>query len=66
MKNGRFSCIWESDFVCDVDGKLYNNKCMMCKVKLEREVERKNDDFYFNLNGIGLELGKDICDEFRN
>ncbi|XP_011834446.1 PREDICTED: serine protease inhibitor Kazal-type 5 [Mandrillus leucophaeus] len=66
MKNGRLSCTRESDPVRDADGKSYNNKCTMCKAKLEREAERKNDDSHSSSNGTGSELGKDTCDEFRN
>uniref|UniRef100_A0A2K6Q1C3 Serine peptidase inhibitor Kazal type 5 n=1 Tax=Rhinopithecus roxellana TaxID=61622 RepID=A0A2K6Q1C3_RHIRO len=66
MKNGRLSCTRESDPVRDADGKSYNNKCTMCKAKLEREAERKNDDSHSSSNGTGSESGKDTCDEFRN
>ena len=31
MKNGKLSCTRESDPVRDASGKMYNNKCSMCK-----------------------------------
>ncbi|PNJ77369.1 SPINK5 isoform 2 [Pongo abelii] len=66
MKNGRLSCTRESDPVRDADGKSYNNQCTMCKAKLEKEAERKNDYSRSRSNGTGSESGKDTCDEFRS
>nr|XP_055243373.1 serine protease inhibitor Kazal-type 5 isoform X2 [Gorilla gorilla gorilla] len=66
MKNGRLSCTRESDPVRDADGKSYNNQCTMCKAKLEREAERKNEYSRSRSNGTGSESGKDTCDEFRS
>uniref|UniRef100_G1SVW2 Serine peptidase inhibitor Kazal type 5 n=1 Tax=Oryctolagus cuniculus TaxID=9986 RepID=G1SVW2_RABIT len=65
MKNGKLSCTRESDPVRDADGKSYNNKCTMCKEKLQREAEEKNKDSNFRSNGTGSGSGKDVCDEYR-
>nr|XP_021520610.1 serine protease inhibitor Kazal-type 5 isoform X1 [Aotus nancymaae] len=66
MKNGKLSCTRESEPVRDADGKSYNNKCTMCKAKLEREAERKNDYSGSRSNENGSVSGKDTCDEFRS
>ncbi|XP_040830335.1 serine protease inhibitor Kazal-type 5 [Ochotona curzoniae] len=66
MKNGQLSCTRESDPVRDADGKSYNNKCAMCREKLQREAEEKNKDSYFRSNGTGSGSEKDVCDEYRS
>ncbi|KAB0404425.1 hypothetical protein E2I00_009555 [Balaenoptera physalus] len=66
MKNGTLSCTRERDPVRDENGKPYNNKCTMCKEKLQREAEEKNKTSGYRSNGNESALGKDICDEFRS
>ncbi|XP_068390641.1 serine protease inhibitor Kazal-type 5 isoform X1 [Eschrichtius robustus] len=66
MKNGTLSCTRERDPVRDANGKPYNNKCTMCKEKLQREAEEKNKTSGYRSNGNESALGKDICDEFRS
>ncbi|XP_035869688.1 serine protease inhibitor Kazal-type 5 isoform X1 [Phyllostomus discolor] len=65
MKNGKLSCTRESDPVRDASGKMYNNKCSMCKEILEREAGGTNYSG-FRSNGTESESGKDKCDEFRS
>lgn len=66
MKNGKFICIWESDFVWGLDGKIYGNKCVMCKEKLEREVVEKKKKEDENRSNIGERSNdkEDLCCEF--
>uniref|UniRef100_A0A8C3YL55 Serine peptidase inhibitor Kazal type 5 n=1 Tax=Catagonus wagneri TaxID=51154 RepID=A0A8C3YL55_9CETA len=66
MKNGKLSCTRERDPVRDADGKSYNNKCIMCKEKLQKEAEGKNKHSDYRSNGTESASGKDICDEFRS
>ncbi|GAB1301688.1 Serine peptidase inhibitor, Kazal type 5 [Apodemus speciosus] len=66
MKNGELSCTRESDPVRDADGKPYNNKCVMCKELLQREMEEKNKNSASRSNGTGSATGKDVCDQFRS
>ncbi|XP_054942797.1 serine protease inhibitor Kazal-type 5 [Physeter macrocephalus] len=66
MKNGTLSCTQESDPVRNANGKSYNNKCAMCKEKLQREAEEKNKNSGYRSNGNESALGKDVCDEFRS
>ncbi|XP_032752460.1 serine protease inhibitor Kazal-type 5 [Rattus rattus] len=64
MKNGELSCTRESDPVRGADGKPYNNKCVMCKELLRREMEEKNKNSASRSNGT--ETRKDVCDQFRS
>ncbi|MEJ1284114.1 serine peptidase inhibitor Kazal type 5 [Cricetulus griseus] len=66
MKNGEFSCTRESDPVRGADGKSYNNKCVMCKELLQREMEEKNKNFASRSNDTGSATRKDVCDQFRS
>nr|XP_058918991.1 serine protease inhibitor Kazal-type 5 isoform X2 [Kogia breviceps] len=66
MKDGTLSCTQESDPVRSANGKSYNNKCAMCKEKLQREAEEKNKNSGYRSNGNESALGKDVCDEFRS
>uniref|UniRef100_A0A8C6W7G1 Serine peptidase inhibitor, Kazal type 5 n=1 Tax=Nannospalax galili TaxID=1026970 RepID=A0A8C6W7G1_NANGA len=66
MKNGQLSCTRESDPVRGADGKSYNNKCVMCKELLQKEIEEKNKYSGSRSNGTGSATGKDICDQFRS
>ncbi|XP_036900876.1 serine protease inhibitor Kazal-type 5 [Sturnira hondurensis] len=66
MKNGKLSCTRESDPVRDASGKMYNNKCSMCKEILEREAGRTNNYSGYKANGTESASGKGMCDEFRS
>ncbi|XP_051057126.1 serine protease inhibitor Kazal-type 5 [Phodopus roborovskii] len=66
MKNGELSCTRESDPVRGADGKSYNNKCVMCKELLQREIEENNKNSASRSNGTGSETRKDVCDQFRS
>ncbi|XP_040597792.1 serine protease inhibitor Kazal-type 5 isoform X2 [Mesocricetus auratus] len=66
MKNGELSCTRESDPVRGADGKSYNNKCVMCKELLQREIEEKNKNVASRSNSTGSSTRKDICDQFRS
>uniref|UniRef100_A0A8D1FNV5 Serine peptidase inhibitor Kazal type 5 n=1 Tax=Sus scrofa TaxID=9823 RepID=A0A8D1FNV5_PIG len=66
MKNGKLSCTRERDPVRDADGKLFNNKCIMCKEKLQKEAEGKNKHSTYRSNGTESASRKDVCDEFRS
>ncbi|XP_031221465.1 serine protease inhibitor Kazal-type 5 [Mastomys coucha] len=66
MKNGELSCTRESEPVRGADGKPYNNKCVMCKELLQREMEEKNKNSASRSNGTGSATGKDVCDQFRS
>ncbi|XP_048667711.1 serine protease inhibitor Kazal-type 5 isoform X3 [Marmota marmota marmota] len=66
MQNGKLSCTRESDPVRGADGKSYNNKCVMCKELLQKELEEKEKNSGIRSNETGSESGKDVCDEFRS
>ncbi|XP_029072658.1 serine protease inhibitor Kazal-type 5 [Monodon monoceros] len=66
MKNGALSCTREIDPVRNENGKSYNNKCAMCKEKLQREAEEKKKNSRNRSNGNESALGKDVCDQFRS
>lgn len=66
MKNGKLSCTRERDPVRDADGNLFNNKCIMCKEKLQKEAEGKNKHSTYRSNGTESASRKDVCDEFRS
>ncbi|XP_055478789.1 serine protease inhibitor Kazal-type 5 [Psammomys obesus] len=65
MKKGELSCTRESDPVRGADGKPYNNKCVMCKELLQREMEEKNKNSASRSNGTAS-AKKDVCDQFRS
>ncbi|XP_037657395.1 serine protease inhibitor Kazal-type 5, partial [Choloepus didactylus] len=64
MKHGILSCTRESDPVRGVDGKSYNNKCLMCKAILQKEEEEKNKAS-FRTDGTSSASGGGLCEEFR-
>ncbi|XP_024432535.3 serine protease inhibitor Kazal-type 5 isoform X1 [Desmodus rotundus] len=66
MKNGKLSCTRESDPVRDASGKMYNNKCSMCKEILEREAGGTNKYSGYRANGTESASGTDMCGEFRS
>ncbi|XP_075827240.1 serine protease inhibitor Kazal-type 5 [Microtus pennsylvanicus] len=66
MKNGQLSCTRESDPVRGADGKPYNNKCVMCKELLQKDIEERNKNSAERSNGTGSATGKDVCDQFRS
>ncbi|XP_024594032.1 serine protease inhibitor Kazal-type 5 [Neophocaena asiaeorientalis asiaeorientalis] len=66
MKNGVLSCTREIDPVRSENGKSYNNKCAMCKEKLQREAEEKKKNSRNRSNGNESALGKDVCDQFTS
>nr|CAD20045.2 Spink5 protein [Mus musculus] len=66
MKHGQLSCTRESDPVRGVDGEHYNNKCVMCKELLQKEMEETNKNSASRSNGTGSATGKDVCDQFRS
>ncbi|KAL1773899.1 serine protease inhibitor Kazal-type 5 [Sigmodon hispidus] len=66
MKSGDLSCTRESDPVRDADGKAYNNKCLMCKELLRREIEERNKNSASRSNRTGSGTRKDVCDQFRS
>ncbi|XP_036137518.1 serine protease inhibitor Kazal-type 5 [Molossus molossus] len=65
MKNGKLSCTRESDPVRDASGKMYNNKCSMCKEILERQASGNNGYTGYRANRTES-ASKDVCDEFRD
>ncbi|XP_052598717.1 serine protease inhibitor Kazal-type 5 [Peromyscus californicus insignis] len=66
MKKGELSCTRESDPVRGADGKPYNNKCVMCKELLQKEMEEKNKYSASRSNETGSATKKDVCDQFRS
>ncbi|KAK7818170.1 hypothetical protein U0070_009558 [Myodes glareolus] len=66
MKNGELSCTRESDPVRGADGKPYNNKCVMCKELLQKDIEERDKNSTVRSNGTGSATGKDVCDQFRS
>ncbi|XP_019780218.1 serine protease inhibitor Kazal-type 5 isoform X1 [Tursiops truncatus] len=66
MKNGPLSCTREIDPVRNENGKSYNNKCAMCKEKLQKEAEENKKNSRNRSNGNESALGKDVCDQFRS
>ncbi|XP_051019903.1 serine protease inhibitor Kazal-type 5 [Acomys russatus] len=66
MKSGEISCTRESDPVRGADGKPYNNKCVMCKELLQREIEEKNKNSASRSNTTGSTTKMDVCDQFRS
>ncbi|XP_076993468.1 serine protease inhibitor Kazal-type 5 isoform X2 [Tamandua tetradactyla] len=68
MKNGKLICTRENDPLRGPDGKKHDNKCAMCKEKLEKEAaerKKKEEEDQRSTSGKNNEK-QDQCQEFRH